>query len=101
MKKEVTLRVKESYAFDLETHGCGGYLWRVAANDESLLRVEIHPHKVSEDISDIPLGKSFPVRVELTALAVGECDVLLEEVKSWEKDANAMNRCSVKVTINT
>lgn len=100
MNKEITLRLDERYAFDLETHGGGGYLWRVVDNDESVLHVEIKPWKASQDISAIPIGKSFPVQVEIKALAIGNATLLLEERRGWEKDSEPLNRCSVTVTIN-
>lgn len=100
MKKEITLRLNESYTFDLETHGGGGYLWRVASCDESIAQVEIKPHKVSQDIATLPLGKSFPVQVLIKALAVGECTLILEERREWEKEAKPLNACTITITVN-
>ena len=99
MDKAISIRPGETYSFDLETHVGGGYLWRVATNDEKVARVQILPHKATNSLNEQPLGKSLPVAVEIRALAVGETTILLEERREWEKDSEPLNVCRVELRI--
>jgi len=100
MRKRITLKVNHTYALELETHGGGGYLWSVASNDETVTEVQIVPRKPAHVNGLAPIGKSFPVQVEIKALAEGKTVVLLEEKRAWEKDIEPLNTCRIYITIN-
>ena len=99
MRKRITLKVNSTYALELETHEGGGYLWSIASNDEAVTEVQIVPRKPTSDNIEVPIGKSFPIQVEIKALAEGKTTVLLEEKRSWETDVKPLNVCRISVTI--
>lgn len=100
MRKRITIKVNETRTFELESHEGSGYQWSIASNDENVTQVQIKRHKPAQDQSAAPLGKSFPVLIEIKALAVGKSIVLLEEKRAWEKDIKPLNTCRVYITIN-
>ena len=100
MRKRITIKVNETRTFELESHEGGGYQWSIASNDESVTEVQIKRHKPTQEISESPLGKSFPALVEIKALAKGKTIVLLEEKRAWEKDTKPLNNCKIYITIN-
>ena len=100
IRKRIALKVNDTYALELETHEGGGYLWSVASNDETVTEVQIVPRKPAQTKDLTPIGKSFPVQVEIKALAEGKTVVLLEEKRVWEKDIKPMNTCRIYITIN-
>ena len=97
MYKRVTLGVNETRTIDLETHEGGGYLWRVVSNDESMTQVQISSQKPKNRVG--PIGKSFPIQVEIKALATGKAVIVLEEKRAWEKDTKPLNNCRITITI--
>lgn len=97
MYKRVTLGVNETRTIDLETHEGGGYLWSVVSNDESMTQVQISSQKPKNRVG--PIGKSFPIQVEIKALAKGKSIVVLEEKREWEKGINPLNTCKISITI--
>ena len=99
-KKSITLKPDEIASFQLETHEGGGYLWRVVSNNEPVVKVQIKPLQQARAIKAAPIGKSFPVEVELQALAAGEATIVLEERRGWEKDSEPLNVCTITVTID-
>lgn len=84
---------------ELESHEGGGYLWTIASNDEAITQVRIMPHESTQCAMTTPIGKSFPVRVEITALSEGESVVVLEEKRSWEMDVKPLNSYRINITV--
>ncbi len=99
MKKDITLEVNETCSFELESHTGGGYSWTVVSNDEDITEVQIKPCKPDQDSGPRPIGKGFPVKVEIKALAKGITIVLLEEKREWDKDTKPLNLCKLKITV--
>lgn len=99
MRKRITLKVNETYAFELESHEGGGYLWKVVSNDDPITRVQIKPRETTQDMTANPIGKSFPVQVEIEAHAEGKSIVILEEKRTWEKDTKPLNICRISITV--
>lgn len=85
--------------FELESHAGGGYFWTVVSNDEKITEVQIKPCKPNQDSAPRPIGKGFPVIVEIKALAKGNTFVILEEKRTWGKDTKPLNICKIKITI--
>ncbi len=99
MNRKFTLEVNETLAFELESHAGGGYSWAIASNDETITEVHLKSHDPNRDIALSLIGKSFPVVVEIKALAKGKSVILLEEKRAWEKDAKPLNTCKINITI--
>ncbi|WP_314749203.1 hypothetical protein, partial [Tannerella forsythia] len=55
--------------------------------------------KPDQDITLNPVGKGFPVEVEIKALAKGRSVVLLEEKRVWERETQPLNSCRIKITV--
>lgn len=99
IRKKITLKVNETRAFELESHEGGGYHWAIVSNDESLTQVQLKPQLPTYDDVPQPLGKSFPVLVEVKALTIGQSAVVLEEKRPWENDVKPLNICGINITI--
>ena len=99
MKKRTTIKINETYTFELESHEGGGYFWSIVSNDESITRVQIKPHKARKDILANPIGKSLPLQVEIKAHAKGKSIVVLEEKRGWEKSIKPLNICKISITV--
>lgn len=98
MRKRITLKADETRTFELESHEGGGYLWSVVSIDE-YVQVQLSKKTPSKDNEKQPLGKSFPVLVEIKALSEGQAIVVLEEKRPWEKDIKPLNTCRIYITI--
>ena len=98
MRKRFKLKAGDTRTFELESHEGGGYLWSVVSNDECV-KVQLSKKTPSKDNEKQPLGKSFPVWVEITALSEGQAIVVLEEKRPWEKDIKPLNTCRIYITI--
>ncbi len=99
MKKEIILRVNKTYSFELESHGGGGYSWLIVSNNEEVTEVQLKSNISEHDINLTPLGKNYPIEVEIKALAKGKSLIVLEERRVWESDATPLNYCKLIVTI--
>lgn len=99
MRKRLTLRVNEIRTFELEGHEDGGYCWTIVSNDESVAKVQIKKPATKREVTEIPLGKSFPTLVEIQAFASGQSIIHLVEKRAWEKDVRPLNSCRVYITV--
>lgn len=98
MRKRFKLKAGDTRTFELESHEGGGYLWSVVSKDECV-KVQLSKKTPSKDNEKQPLGKSFPVLVEIKALSEGQAIVVLEEKRPWEKDIMPLNTCRIYITI--
>ena len=98
MRKRFKLKAGDTRTFELESHEGGGYLWSVVSNDECV-KVQLSKKTPSKDDGKQPLGKSFPVLVEIKALSEGQAIAVLEEKRPWEKDIKPLNTCRIYITI--
>ena len=98
MRKRITLKADETRTFELESHEGGGYLWSVVSNDE-FVQVQLSKKTPSKGNGKQPLGKSFPVLVEIKGLSVGKAIVVLEEKRPWEKGIKPLNTCRICINI--
>ena len=71
MRKRFKLKAGDTRTFELESHEGGGYLWSVVSNDECI-KVQLSKKTPSKGNEKQPLGKSFPVLVEIKALSEGQ-----------------------------
>lgn len=99
MKKEIILRINGTYSFQLESHGGGGYSWFIVSNNEEITEVILKSSVSEHDINLTPLGKNYPIEVEIKALAKGKSLIVLEERRGWEPDVPPLNSCKLIVTI--
>ena len=106
MKKEFTLKVGETATFELESHGGGGYLWRVVSTGggdstglPQVAQVKLKVGGTPYDIKTSPIGRSLPTIVEIKAMRAGTCTAVLEERRSWEREGEALNVCEMAVRI--
>ena len=98
MRKRIKLKAGDTRTFELESHKGGGYLWSIVSNDECV-KVQLSKKTPSQDNELRPIGKSFPVLVEIKALSEGQAIVVLEEKRPWEKDNKPLNNCRIYITI--
>ncbi len=73
-------------------------MWSVVSNDECV-KVQLSKKTPSKGNEKQPLGKSFPVLVEIKALSEGQSIVVLEEKRPWEKETKPLNNCRIYITI--
>ena len=99
MKKEIILKVSDTYVFELESHAGGGYSCTPISNNEEITEVRLKSRKPDQGITLNPVGKGFPVEVEIKALAKGRSVVLLEEKRAWERETQPLNSCRIKITV--
>ena len=59
MKKEIILKVSDTYVFELESHAGGGYSWTPVSNNEEITEVRLKSRKPDQDITLNPVGKGF------------------------------------------
>lgn len=98
-RRTLSLHVNDTFTLELESHEGGGYLWTIASNDEAVAQVRIVPRGSTQCATATPIGKSLPVRVEITALAEGKTVVVLEEKRSWEMDVKPLNIYKINITV--
>lgn len=99
MKKSITLKAGETFSFLLDSHTSGGYDWIVASNNEAVTEVMLTPTTTEQNTDTIPIGKSFPTKVEIKALAIGKSGVILEEKRNWENNIKPLNICKLSITV--
>ena len=73
----------------------------IASNDEAVTQVLIMPCESMRCAMANPIGKSSPVRVEITALAEGESVVVLEEKRSWEMGVKPLNSYRINIPVKS
>lgn len=98
-RRTLSLHVNDTFTSELESHEGGGYLWTIASNDEAVTQVRIMPRESTQCATAPPIGKSLPVRVEITALAEGKSVVVLEEKRSWETGVKPLNVYRINITV--
>lgn len=99
MNKDIILKVNETYSFLLDSHGGGGYSWLIVLNNEEITEVQLKSSVSEHDINLTPLGKNYPIEVNIKALAKGQSFIVLEERRGWEPDATPLSSCKLIVTI--
>ena len=73
-------------------------MWSVVSNDECV-KVQLSKKTPSQDNEKQPLGKSFPVWVEIKAHSEGQAIIVLEEKRPWEKGIKPLNTCRIYINI--